>query len=181
MVEVHVGVNQSLVVEGNCVTVRWGGEQLEVNCQSVTLVNSIRPSVVASLPSSGEAQMTLLSRLRDGSGANRSRGKPCASKHTIAQGRQGVVGDGMAGRFNSVKQGDLNDFQASQAGRSGVRAFVVARKSVNADGAKGRRKMDASWPSPGNPNRRECLWLNKPERRTPYGVAPNRVSGPFAC
>ena len=105
------GVN--LVTEGNCVTVRWGGKQLEVNCQSVTSVNSIRPSVVASLPSIGEAQMTLLSRHGDGNDVNRSRGKPCASNHTIAKGRQGVVGDGMVGRFNNVKQGDLDDLQAS--------------------------------------------------------------------
>jgi len=61
----------------------------------------------------------------------------------MAKGRQGVVGDGMVGKFNNVKQGDLGEFQASKAGRSGVRAFVVAWKSVNADGAKGRRKMDA--------------------------------------
>jgi len=132
----------SLVTESNCVTVRWGGEQLEVNCQSVTIVNSIRPSVVASLPSSGEAQVTLLSRHSDEIGESRFRGKPCASNHTIAKGRQGVVGDGMVGRFSNVKQGDLGDFQASKAGRSGVRASIVAKKPGNSGGAKGRRKMD---------------------------------------
>jgi hypothetical protein len=34
-VKVRVGVCQGSVTESNCVTVRWGGEQLEVNNQSV--------------------------------------------------------------------------------------------------------------------------------------------------
>jgi hypothetical protein len=46
------------VIEGNCVAARRGGEQPEVNDQSVTQVNSIRPTVVASLLLTGEAQMT---------------------------------------------------------------------------------------------------------------------------
>ena len=44
------------VTESNCVVVRRGGKQLEVNDQSVTVVNSIRPGCLASLPSYGEAQ-----------------------------------------------------------------------------------------------------------------------------
>lgn len=44
------------VTESNCVAVRPGGEQLEVNDQSETQVNSIRPETVASLPKSGEVQ-----------------------------------------------------------------------------------------------------------------------------
>ena len=44
------------VTESNCVSVRRGGKQLEVNDQSVTVVNSIRPGCLASLPSYGEAQ-----------------------------------------------------------------------------------------------------------------------------
>ena len=47
------------VTEGNCVAARRGGEQLEVNDQSVTQVNSIRQIVVASLLENGEAQVTL--------------------------------------------------------------------------------------------------------------------------
>jgi hypothetical protein len=35
MVKVHVKVSQDLVAESNCVAVRWGGEQLEANWQSV--------------------------------------------------------------------------------------------------------------------------------------------------
>jgi hypothetical protein len=46
------------VTEGNCVAERRGGEQPEVNDQSVTQVNSIRATVVASLLATGEAQMT---------------------------------------------------------------------------------------------------------------------------
>ena len=44
------------VTESNCVVARRGGKQLEVNDQSVTVVNSIRPGCLASLPSYGEAQ-----------------------------------------------------------------------------------------------------------------------------
>ena len=48
-----------LVTNGNCVAARRGGEQPEVNDQSVMQVNSIRPFVVASLLGNGEAQLTL--------------------------------------------------------------------------------------------------------------------------
>jgi hypothetical protein len=44
------------VTKSNCVAARRGGEQLEVNDQSVTQVNSIRLAVVASLLAKGEAQ-----------------------------------------------------------------------------------------------------------------------------
>ena len=45
------------LTEGNCVAVRRGREQPEVNDQSVTQVNSIRPTVAASLLFDGEAQV----------------------------------------------------------------------------------------------------------------------------
>jgi len=45
----------STVTERNCVAARRGGEHREVNDQSVTQVNSIRPIVVASLLEKGEA------------------------------------------------------------------------------------------------------------------------------
>ena len=44
------------VTEGNCVAARRGGKQLEVNDQSVTQVNSIRPCQSASLLGNGEAR-----------------------------------------------------------------------------------------------------------------------------
>jgi hypothetical protein len=50
------------VTEGNCVAARPGGEQLEVNDQSETQVNSIRPDGVASPLVIGEAQTRNRSR-----------------------------------------------------------------------------------------------------------------------
>src|SRR5215203_2447392 len=44
------------VTECNCVAARPGGEQQEVNGQSVARANSIRPDVAASLLAKGEAQ-----------------------------------------------------------------------------------------------------------------------------
>jgi hypothetical protein len=57
-VKVLVSVLWHAVTESNCVAERRGGEQLEVNDQSVTQVNSIRLTVVASLLGKGEAQVT---------------------------------------------------------------------------------------------------------------------------
>ena len=51
-----LGLN--IVTERNCVVARRGGEQREVNDQSVTQVNSIRPVALASLRVNGEAQVT---------------------------------------------------------------------------------------------------------------------------
>ncbi len=59
MVKVHAGVFWYPVTESNCVAARRGGEQLEVNDQSVTQVNSIRQAVVVSLLDNGETQVTL--------------------------------------------------------------------------------------------------------------------------
>ena len=47
------------VTESNCVLATGGGKQLEVNDQSVTFVNSIRPGRLASLLGNGEAQTCL--------------------------------------------------------------------------------------------------------------------------
>jgi hypothetical protein len=57
-VKVPAGEFWPSVTEGNCVAARRGGEQPEVNDQSATQVNSIRPVVVASLLGNGEAQVT---------------------------------------------------------------------------------------------------------------------------
>jgi hypothetical protein len=43
------------VTDRNCVFARGGGKQREVNDQSVTEVNSIRPGCLASLLGTGEA------------------------------------------------------------------------------------------------------------------------------
>jgi hypothetical protein len=48
------GIRYHPVAEGNCVFNRKGGEQLEANEQSVTKVNSIRPSLSGSVLASRE-------------------------------------------------------------------------------------------------------------------------------
>jgi hypothetical protein len=65
-----------------------------------------------------------------------------------------VVGDGMVGRFCAVNRGDLKPHRERRLTAlswakehrspraSGVRAPIVASKSGNSDGAKGRRKVD---------------------------------------
>jgi hypothetical protein len=57
-VKVLAGVLWHPVTEGNCVAARRGGEQPEVNDESVTRGNSIRPTVVASPLGNGEARLT---------------------------------------------------------------------------------------------------------------------------
>ena len=46
------------VTESNCVAARRGGKQLEVNDQSVTFVNSIRPGRLVSQHPKSEASST---------------------------------------------------------------------------------------------------------------------------
>ena len=55
----------------------------------------------------------------------------------------------MIGRFDDVKQGDLDVAKAGvhalgnrRAGRPGVRAPIVAKKPGNSGGAKGCRKVE---------------------------------------
>ena len=57
----------------------------------------------------------------------------------------------MVKKATRVNQGDLlaerdgvHGRQSRRAVGAGVRAFIVARKSRNGDGAKGRRKVDSS-------------------------------------
>lgn len=84
------------------------------------MTNSIRPPAVASLLVKGEAQDAQVPRgMRVAAGD--VAGKPWVGNQISAQGRQGVVGDGMSGRFGAVKQGDL----------CGVRAvFIVPDKDT---------------------------------------------------
>jgi len=97
------------VTNGNCVAARRGGEQPEVNDQSVTQVNSIRPTVVASLLGNGEAQLTL--------GPKRAAtetwsGTPGTEKPRNVPGRRWVAGDRMIGSFDDKTQGDLSGARA---------------------------------------------------------------------
>jgi hypothetical protein len=108
-VEVLARASWCPVTEGNCVAVRRGGEQPEVNDQSVTQVNSIRPAVVASLLAKGEAQVTHdPKRVATAMWS----GKPDIANPRIVSGRRKVVGDGMIGRFGDNTQGDLDDAKA---------------------------------------------------------------------
>jgi len=106
-----------LVTEGNCVAARRGGEQPEVNVQSVTQVNSIRPVVVASLLGNGEAQLTHGPSER--AATSRWSGKPGTQEPRTVSGRRQVVGDGMSGRFGDKTQGDLDATKAGVHAPSG--------------------------------------------------------------
>jgi hypothetical protein len=97
------------VTEGNCVAERRGGEQLEVNDQSVTQVNSIRPAVVASLLVKGEASVTLGPKR---AATDMWSGMPGIEKPRNVPGRRTVAGDGMIGRFGDKTQGDLGGNKA---------------------------------------------------------------------
>ena len=93
------------VTESNCVAARRGGEQLEVNDQSVTQVNSIR-----------------LDRCGEPAGKRRSpndawplkgghslwSGKPGRENPRDLSGRRLVVGVGMIGSFDDMKRGALD-------------------------------------------------------------------------
>jgi hypothetical protein len=116
-VKVLVGVFWHPVTEGNCVAARRGGEQPEVNDQSVTQVNSIRPVVVASLHLTGEAQVTHGPER----GVHRKvvRYARHANPRTMS-GRRGVVGDRMIGRFDDRTQGDLDAAKAGVHAPSGT-------------------------------------------------------------
>lgn len=97
------------MTKSNCVAVRPCGEQLEVNDQSETQVNSIRPETVASLPKSGEAQTR--------EGATILRGRPGELKGNVQRGDNPLVkrcrgreGDWSRNGWKCwyVKQGDLS-------------------------------------------------------------------------
>ena len=89
------------VTERNCVLARGGGKQREVNDQSVTRVNSIRPCCAASLLGKGEAR----------TGAIR---KPTTLRGSVSKRSWGRLGgwrrNGRTARH--VTQGDLDGTRA---------------------------------------------------------------------
>lgn len=89
------------------------------------MTNPFRQSAVASPLANGEAQVTLWSREVMGSEESETRGMPWLETRTRYQGRQGVVGDGMVGRSDDVKQGDLS----GSAGRS-YAGFPIGNRPV---------------------------------------------------
>ena len=123
------------VIESNCVARRRGGEQLNMNNQSVIQVNPIRPDDVTSLRANGEVLHT---RLPAVNGRNRT-----VSRETYANtglpGRHQVVGDGMVGRCPEITWEIPPELVLGWE----VRTPIVALKWGNSRGAKGGRKMDA--------------------------------------
>jgi hypothetical protein len=126
------------VTESNCVAARRGGKQLEVNEQSVTQVNSIRPCRPASLLVNGEAR-TDASR------------KPVALRGSVQKRRRGRWGGWRrnARKARHVNQRELPGPRRCSCARkppksrpAEVRDVIVATKPGNSGGAKGVRKMD---------------------------------------
>jgi hypothetical protein len=139
------------VAGGYCVVERRGGEQPEANCQSIstTMMNSIRPYPLASLRIQGEAQNRKPTREGQGNFGDRS----CVQTVSVAEGMDGVFGDGMAGSWSDVNQGSRSGKRNGVHGPAcvgpeepiseGDRASVRAKKRGNARGAKGGRKVKA--------------------------------------
>ena len=135
------------VTDSNCVVARPGGEQLEVNDQSATKVNSIRPGMAASLLANDEAQTP--SEIAPG---DRAEGKSAALKGNVSKRRRSVSGvwrpNGRKVRYSN--QRDLSgkrrcslSSKGTKSRRAGVRAFIVGTKRRNGRGPKGRRKVEA--------------------------------------
>jgi len=133
---------------GNCVVERRGGEQPEVNCQSIntTMMNSIRLHPLASLLCHGEARNRKPTRRGQGDFGNLH----CVETVSVMAGMDGVFGDGMAGSWSDVNQGSrsgarngVHGPEARRTGPEGDRASIGARKRGNSRGAKGGRKVKA--------------------------------------
>ena len=117
---------------GNCVVVRRGGKQPGAKEQSQTQVNPIRCVSAASLLVNGEA---------------------CAERNLSvwhppvnAQSRAGMYGWGGNVSKEVCVSGEscMSRYWPFQPIYAAVRAFIVAEKSGNSDGAKGGRKANAS-------------------------------------
>ncbi len=99
---------QPVVENGNCVSVRKGGEQPETNDQSVTKVNSIRPSLsgrILAIPEPLTVRRANPSILWISQWDRHGKPRRC-SNGTKRSGRNGsmVVGDGMVRRSNEISR-----------------------------------------------------------------------------
>lgn len=112
-----------------------------------TMLNSIRPDALASLPVKGEAK----NGNRPGKGTRQIRDLT-AGEHSEQQGRNawGVWrrnGQKEVRYESGITSRKGTEFMAAsgarRAGPEGDRAFVVAKKRDNARGAKGGRKVEA--------------------------------------
>ena len=84
---------------------------------------------------------------------------PRERKPDLSQGRLQVVGDGMVGRFDDGKEGDLYgrkdrrsivaNTDTKNRASTGVRASVVARKPGNAGGTNRTERIRQAGPSGG--------------------------------
>src|SRR5512135_944100 len=121
------------VTDGNRVAARRGGKQPEVNGQSATKVNSIRPSRAASLQAKGEAQ----------TGDSRM---PPTLRGSVSKRWEGRGGGWRRNGRTALHrtQRDLRGPDRAPARHAGVRGAIVAWKPGNAGGAKGSREMDAT-------------------------------------
>ena len=114
-------------VEGNCVAARRGGEQPEAEGWSRTKVNSIRHVRRASLLGKGEAC--------------RASGEAVTA---LALSKLETVRLGCGWSGNDRKGAwDKWRYRRGRLSRVGVRGSIVAKKPVNAGGAKGPRKVNA--------------------------------------
>lgn len=123
------------------------------------MTNSIRPVAVASLLVTCEAQVTPSDTLPSGCDAPNAVAAVSLRerKPDLSQGRLQVVGDGMARRFDDVKEGDLygrkdrRSFVANtdtkNRASTGDRALIVAKKPGNAGGTNRTGRVRQAEPS----------------------------------
>jgi hypothetical protein len=168
------------VTESNCAgAISPGGEQLEVNEQSVTRldtqrqVNSIRSAVLASLRAKWRSPNEI---------------ERPAQREWIASGREPqMVGDGMFGSPCDVNQGTTAGGERAGRGQSPRSSWEAG----NDRGAKGDRDMvfdEVGLPSHEGPSSagRLCARLRRKtglgkQRRTNSGPPVKQVSGAQAC
>ena len=142
------------VTESNCVSVRRGGKQLEVNEQSVVKRTRFgrsdwRASSSMAKPRKSVALRGCVRKRRQkrSGGWGRNARK---DGHVKQGGLSGIVSMRSFRAMSSFRATDRSPSGCSclhcasrRARRSGVRASIVVMKPGNAGGAKGRRKTDA--------------------------------------
>ena len=130
----HPETSNGRAAGGNCVVVRRGGEQPEVDLRSQTKVNPIRFATAASLLASGEACGNSHIRFLS---------------HSSYKGEKRAVGDGWGENARKVSYGSVENCpgrKPRKRGRTEVRAAIVVKKRGNARGAKGGRKVERQRP-----------------------------------
>ena len=146
----------SSVAESHCVVARQREEQLEAKSQSVTQVNSIRPSDIGEptrywrslhRPWSNIHVRNVTARDHEDSGGDWRRNGQKASHMNERDlfGTDGVHATQRSVEVPMVATGPIwRVCKSPKSRRTGVRGVIVAMKPVKADGAKGSRKVDAS-------------------------------------